>query len=219
MNIKKGTFDFLKKLKDNNSKEWFDLNRDNYEASRQNVIEFIDAVLNELSKKDPSIKGQMAKSCLFRINRDVRFSKNKQPYKTNFGASINMEGRKSPKAGYYIHIEPNASFIGGGIYMPDGNLLSKLRQEIDYNSKAFHKILSNKNFKHSYEDLWLEDSLAQPPRGYDKTHPDIKYLKLKSYIATRDITDAHLIEMPTKEWVKHLSNLTPLIHFLNSVFD
>jgi uncharacterized protein (TIGR02453 family) len=219
MNIKKETFEFLETLKNNNSKDWFDNNRNDYEESRQNVIQFIDAIIIDLQTKDSSIKGQTAKTCLFRINRDVRFSKNKQPYKTNFGASINSEGRKSNKAGYYIHIEPGSSFIGGGLYMPDGVVLAKLRQEIDYNGKEFHKILSNKSFKKSYEDLWLEDSLSLPPRNYDKNHPDLKYLKLKSYIATRDLTDEQLLQLPVKEFVKHLSNLTPLIQFLNVAFD
>lgn len=220
MNIEVSTFQFLKDLKNNNNKEWFNDHKGQYDIAKQNVIEFIESIIKGISKKDPSVKEQTAKSCLFRINRDVRFSNNKQPYKTNFGASITMDGRKSNKAGYYIHIEPATCFVGGGMFMPEPIALNKIRQEIDYNSKEFHKIIKHKNFKESYTDLWLDDSLVNPPKGYDKNHPEIKYIKLKSFVATCDISEKDILKSNSHLiCVKHLVHLYPFISFLNQAID
>ena len=109
------TLQFLKQLKKNNNKQWFDANRKKYESAKNDFTIFLQDVLNDFCKTDTGLIALAAKDCLFRINRDIRFSKDKSPYKTNFGASINTGGKKSFKAGYYLHIEPGQSFVGGGL--------------------------------------------------------------------------------------------------------
>ena len=213
------TLKFLQTLKKNNTKEWFDVNRKQYEIAKADFAALIDAVIKTFGKKDPSIANLQAKECVFRINRDVRFSKNKEPYKTNMGASITAGGKKIAMAGYYIHLEPGGkSFVGGGLYMAEPDKLKKVRQEIDYNWDAFSKILQNKKFKEHYGDLDRSEgmSLVREPNGYEKDNPAIDYIKLKSWIGFQPISDKALTD---KDLVKTITNafeaLYPLILFLN----
>jgi len=135
------TLKFLKALEKNNNKEWFDLNRKTYEQAKANYLDFVGEVLGRMKKIDTSLTDLEPKCCVFRINRDVRFSKNKAPYKTNMGASFSKGGKKVQCAGYYFHLEPGASFIGGGFWMPMAPELNKIRQEIDYGFEAVNKII------------------------------------------------------------------------------
>ncbi|HLO80078.1 MAG TPA: DUF2461 domain-containing protein, partial [Chitinophagaceae bacterium] len=123
---------FLKKLKKNNNKPWFDANRHLYVEAKVEFEDFVSSLITSYGKHDPAIAHLLPKDCIFRINRDVRFSKDKSPYKNNFGASITSGGKKSPFAGYYVHIEPGAGFVGGGLWQPMPDMLAKVRQEIDY---------------------------------------------------------------------------------------
>jgi uncharacterized protein (TIGR02453 family) len=150
--LQQTTIKFLKDLKKNNNKEWFDTNRKVYENAKADYAYFIDGIIKAHGKKDESIANLIAKNCMFRINRDIRFSKDKSPYKTNFGASISSGGKKIMKGGYYIHCEPGESFVAGGIYMPMPEDLNKVRQEIDYCFDEFKKIINHKNFKALYGD-------------------------------------------------------------------
>lgn len=217
--LQPSTLRFLKNLKKNNNKPWFDTNRKEYEAAKADFAAFIQSVIVKHGQKDPLIKDLIAKDCMFRINRDIRFSKDKSPYKTNFGASINKGGRKAfDAAGYYFHLEPGKSFVGGGIYMPMPEHLKKVRQEIDYNLKDFKKILSAKKFKTVYGDLdkSTEFSLSRVPKGYEPDNPAAEYLKLKSYIAMTRISDADLISADlVKKTISAFEALHPLINFLN----
>ena len=147
------TLKFLKYLKKNNNKPWFDAHRKEYEAAKADFSSFVQLVIDKHSKSDPTIKSIAAKDCMFRINRDIRFSKDKSPYKTNMGAYINRGGKKSLFGGYYFHCEPGQSFTGGGLWMPMPPELNKVRQEIDYNFAAFKKIIGSKKFKSVYKDL------------------------------------------------------------------
>src|SRR5215208_6456212 len=175
------TLKFLSRLKKNNNKPWFDAHRAQYEAAKIDFSNFIQLVIGDLQKSDTTITGLTARDCLFRINRDVRFSKDKSPYKTNFGAIIKQGGRKSIYAGYYFHCAPGNSFVGGGLWMPEVADLKKLRQEIDYNWDEFQSILKEKKFKKIYNDLYQGDDikLSTMPKGYEKDNPAIRYLKLK----------------------------------------
>ncbi|MEI8073675.1 MAG: DUF2461 domain-containing protein [Bacteroidota bacterium] len=218
--LQASTIKFLQALKKNNNKEWFDVNRKQYELAKADFAALVDAVINSFGKKDPSIAGLVAKNCVFRINRDVRFSKNKEPYKSNMGASITAGGKKSMLAGYYFHLEPGGnSFVGGGLYMAEPDKLKKVRQEIDYNWDAFSKITKHKRFKEVYGDLDKSEgmSLVREPKGYEKENPAIDYIKLKSWIALKPISDKELTE---KELVKTITTsfeaLNPMISFLNS---
>jgi len=213
------TIKFLKDLKKNNNKPWFEKNRSVYETAKADFAGFIQKVIDQHGKKDPSIQNIVAKDCLFRINRDVRFSKDKSPYKSNFGASINKGGKKAEhSAGYYFHLEPGNSFTGGGIWMPVPEELKKVRQEIDYNFGDFKKIIGSKKFKSVYGDLSKSDeyTLTRVPKGYEADNPAADYLKLKSFVAMVPITDADLASKAlVKKTVAAFEALQPVIAFIN----
>ena len=217
--LQPSTIKFLKELKKNNNKPWFDKNRKVYESAKADFAAFIQAVIDLHSKKDPSIKNLLAKDCMFRINRDIRFSKDKSPYKSNFGASINKGGRKAMNsAGYYFHLEPGNCFAGGGIYMPMPDELKNIRQEIDYNFADFKKIINSKKFKAVYSglDKSAEFTLSRVPKGYLPDNPAAEYLKLKSYIAMIKIKDTDLTSKTLAiKTVAAFESLQPLVEFIN----
>lgn len=216
--LQKTTIKFLKDLKKNNNKPWFDVNRKLYEAAKDDFAAFIQQVIDQHSKKDTTLKTLVAKDCLFRINRDVRFAKDKSPYKSNMGASINRGGKKSTQAGYYFHLEPGQCFAGGGIWMPMPEDLKKVRQEIDYNYSDFKKIISSKKFKAMYGDLSDDTAykLSRVPKGYEPDNPAAEYLKLKSFVAMVSLKDT---DLTAKDLVKKTAvafeTLHPLIEFIN----
>lgn len=212
---------FLENLKENNYKEWFDTNRKRYDSVKKNITEFTADVIKKYASIDESIAHLQAKDCLFRINRDVRFSSDKSPYKTNIGISINKGGKKFNLAGYYIHIQPNESFIGGGIYMPMPPELKKVREEIDYNFEKFKQIVENPAFIQNYGSLTSEGmSLTRVPKGYEADNPAAEFLKLKGFIATRKLTDEEVLADDfIKTVCKDFEILKPLIDFLNQALE
>lgn len=220
--IQKSTLKFLAELKKNNHKPWFDANRTAYDEAKKDFAAFIQAVLDGLSKTDPSIAHLIAKDCMFRINRDVRFSKDKSPYKTNMGAFMNKGGKKAMTAGYYFHMEPGGSFAGGGLYMPMPEQLKKVRQELDYNFSDFKKIVFSKKFESVYGSLDRDSEylLSRVPKGYEPDNPAADYLKLKSFVATYQLKDAQLTS-PTlvKETIAGFKALQPLLEFLNTALE
>ncbi len=213
------TLKFLKDLKKNNNKPWFDINRKRYEDAKTDFAGFIQQVIDKHSKNDPTIKTLTAKDCLFRINRDIRFAKDKSPYKSNFGASMNKGGKKAfGSAGYYFHLEPGGSFTGGGLYGPTPEELKKTRQEIDYNFPDFKKLITAKKFRSVYIDLDKsgEFMLSRIPKGYPADHPAAEYLRLKSYISMISLKDADLVSKGlVKKTVAAFEALQPVIDFLN----
>jgi uncharacterized protein (TIGR02453 family) len=217
--LQSSTVKFLKDLKKNNNKPWFDKNRSVYETAKADFAGFIQKVIDQHGKKDASIKTLVAKDCMFRINRDVRFSKDKSPYKSNFGASINKGGKKAwNSAGYYFQVQPGRNFAGGGIWMPEPNELKKVRQEIDYNFSDFRKIISTKKFKSVYGDLdrSAEFLLSRVPKGYEPDNPAADYLKLKSFVAISFFSETDLISKDlVKKTVAAFEALQPLIEFIN----
>jgi len=218
--IQPATLQFLKALKKNNNREWFLANKDKYEVAKANYFHFVEATLNEILKFDNSLAELNPKQCVFRINRDVRFSKNKEPYKTNFGASFSKGAKKINAAGYYFHLEPGACFIGGGLWMPETSDLQKVRQEIDYNFKPFKNIIELKKFKNTFDSLSSEAKLTRPPKGYDIDNPAIEFLKLKSFTAITAISDSEVLDKNiVKKSVAIFKTLSPLVQFLNSAID
>jgi len=216
--LESDTIRFLSQLKKNNNRDWFEKHRPDYEAAKIDFQNFIYLLIKDLGKTDPSIADLNAKDCLFRINRDVRFSKNKSPYKSNMGASIKRGGKKSTFCGYYFHCEPGASFIGGGLWMPEPAIVKKVRQEIDYNFDEFKNILNDKKFKTVYGDVYkgADVSLATAPKGYEKDHPAISYLKLKCFIAETKLSDDELTKSTLhKKTITAFQALSPLIYFIN----
>jgi len=216
--LQSSTLKFLKELKKNNNKLWFDAHRKQYEAARNDFEVLIQAVLDKHSKNDPDLKGLTAKKCMFRINRDIRFSKDKSPYKTNLGASMDKGGKKSGLAGYYFHMEPGKSFLGGGIWMPQPDFLRKIRQEIDYCFDEFTKILSAKKFKTLYKELYIGEDvrLTKVPQGFEKNNPAAEYLKFKSWLVLADIDDSTLTSKDLlNKTVDAFCVMQPFVKFLN----
>jgi uncharacterized protein (TIGR02453 family) len=216
--LQPATLKFLKDLKKNNNKPWFDAHRKEYEAAKSDFSAFIQSVIDKHSKTDPTIKSIAAKDCMFRINRDIRFSKDKSPYKTNMGAYINPGGKKSLFGGYYFHCEPGQSFVGGGLWMPMPPELNKVRQEIDYNFAKFKKIISSRKFQSVYKDLSrdAEYVLTRVPKGYEPTNPAAEYLKMKSFVALTTLKDADLTSKDLlKKTTTAFDALQPLIEFIN----
>ncbi len=219
-NLHPQTLKFLSSLKRNNNKEWFEKNRALYESIRNDFILVVGKVIENLRISDPSIADIEPKSCLFRINRDVRFSKDKSPYKINIAASISKGGKTSASAGYYLHVQPGESFIGGGVWMPEAERLGKIRQEIDYNFEGFKKIVESKDFKKLFGGLDTEGKLARPPKNYSPENPAVEYLKLKSYIAGIKLSDKEtLSDKYATKVVSTFKKMNPLITFLNQAMD
>lgn len=193
--IDQSTIEFLRDLGQNNDRIWFAGNRSRYEQARMNFETFVQAILDEIMKFDPIYKGLEAKSCIFRINRDTRFSHDKSAYKTNFGAFMVRGGRKNGDKfpGYYLHIEPGASFVAGGAYIPPTPWLSAIREQISRDGDKLIRIINNREYKKYFSGLEGE-SLKVPPRGYSKDHPHIELIKMKSFLAERNYSDAGVLE-------------------------
>lgn len=217
------TIKFLVNLKKNNNKEWFDANRKIYELAKADFTKLVDAILNSYCKKDAALAMLTNKDCMFRINRDVRFSKNKAPYKNNMAAYFVKGGKKSFLAGYYFHCEPGGkSFVGGGLYGGETGQIKKVRQEIDYNWSAFQQIINNKKFKQLFGTLSNEmaNSLVREPKGYEKDNPAIEYLKMKSWVASVTISDADLVDNNlVKKINEAFTTMKPLLDFLNMALE
>ncbi len=214
------TLQFLKKLKKNNHKIWFEANKKGYENAQAEIRLFAEEWIKQYGKKDPTIAHLDPKKCIFRIYRDVRFSKNKSPYKNNLGAYLSKGGKDIKTAGFYLHIEPGNCMFGAGNYMPDSEVLSKIRQEIDYNFKDFEKIITQKKFKSIFGGLDTELKLKRAPKGYEEENPALELLKLKSFTVFRKIDDSEII---APQFIQTVTNLCiaskPLVDFLNTAFE
>lgn len=214
--IAKTTLQFLTDLKTNNHRAWFLSQELAYTTAKANVLNNISSILLALEKTDKRFSEISPASCLFRINRDVRFSANKAPYKTNFGAALNIYGKKSVAAGFYLHIEPGNSFIGGGMYMPPSNILEAVRQEIDYQYEEFSSIINAPLFVKQFGALDMSYSLKKVPRPYNMAHPAAPWLKLKSFVAFKEFSDKAITNITfDKKAIEALIALMPLINFLN----
>lgn len=215
----KNILDFLKELKENNNREWFEANKGRYLEVKKTHEEMLDKVIDGISTFDPVTGRPATKDCLFRIYRDVRFSPNKEPYKTHIGAFISRGGRKSERPGYYIHLEPGNCFMGGGVYMPQPENLKKIRNEIYFNAGSFKKIFEEKSFKQHFKELY-DDKLSRPPKDFDPAFADIDLLKYKSYFVEEAYTDEEVLGADyVKKVVEACKALVPLNVFLNKAFE
>ena len=218
--LQSSTLKFLTALKKNNDKAWFDGHRKEYDLAKEDFISLIGALIKNIALFDAPIGNLTAKECIFRINRDVRFSKDKRPYKNNMAGYFNKGGKKSNGAGYYLHIEPGKSFAAGGIWMPEPAVLAGIRQEIDYNYDEWKKLIAGNAFKKVFTDGVKGDVLTRPPRGYDENNPAIEYIKMKSFIISSPISDAAL---KSKTFIKELTKLframKPIIDFINNSIE
>lgn len=185
--------EFLSGLGQNNNREWMESHKPEYAQARAEFDKIVEYLISEISLFDPTIRGLVPKDCIFRLNRDIRFSKDKSPYKIHFGAYIAEGGRKSESAGYYLHLQPgNNSMIAGGMYMPSGEALKKIRQEVDYNPSELKKIVLELPFV-DYFGKVQGDQLKTAPKGYSPEHPNIDFLKLKSYTVVHTVSDDEVL--------------------------
>jgi len=182
-------FEFLKELKTNNNREWFQANKDRYNQARLAFESFINELIPMIRTIDPLIDLITAKDCVFRIYRDVRFSNDKVPYKTNMGAYIARGGKSSAMAGYYVHFEPGASMLAGGLYMPPAETLKKIREEIFFQADDFKKIIFKKDFFDCFGEMDDPGKMKNPPKGFSKDFPDINLLKFRSYAVMHSVPD------------------------------
>lgn len=215
------TFKFLRDLKKNNNRDWFIVNKSRYEEVKKEFDGFTSSLILEIGKFDKAVRNLETKDCVFRIYRDVRFSKDKSPYKTHFGAHIVPGGKRMEmsRAGYYVHISPAESFLAGGAYMPPAKWINAIRKEIHYNVKQLKRVVNGKDFKKYFGKIEGE-KLSRPPQGYDKDHPEIEWLKHKSFIATHNLTEKQVL---SKKFISHAASvfktLQPFDKFLNQSLD
>lgn len=218
------TLDFLKKLHQNNDRDWFKEHKKEYEAAREEFSTLVTALLEHFTHKiDPAFSTLTAKECIFRLNRDIRFSKDKTPYKNYFSAVLHPEGRKTEKPLMYLHIAPNNnSFLALGVYEVSKEYIKKIREEIDYNADELKAIFDKKEFaKHFSEFALMENgALKSAPRGYPKDHPNIELLRLKHFIVQKSITDKELLSTDIDQKIAQIAIAgQPLNDWLNVVWE
>ncbi|MFD1000146.1 DUF2461 domain-containing protein [Ohtaekwangia kribbensis] len=207
---------FLKDLAKNNDREWFEKNKPKYLEAKESFDEVVANLLGEMIKFDDSLGGLDPKKLVFRIYRDVRFSKDKRPYKNNFGAAMSAEGKGLGTPGYYFQIQPgNQSFVAIGLFQPQPEILAKVRQEIDYNGDNLKKIFNEKKFKSNFSKFWDEGALKKAPKGYAPDHAYADWLKLKSFVVTHEFKDSEVTDKKfMKTVVETLKSAKPLNDFL-----
>ena len=216
--MQSSTLQFLRNLEKNNNREWFNENKTLYQEAQQDVISFVEKLIEEMADFDEEMGKLEAKKSVFRIYRDTRFSKDKTPYKTNFGAGLGM-GKGNKISGYYLHIEPGKSFLAGGVYKPEPSVLKTIRQEISAFGDEFKAILEQDEFRNYFRGLSVEDKLKKVPQGFEKDHKMAEYLKLKHFIVTHPISDEQLLsENAVKEFTKIFKAMKPLNDFLQTPF-
>jgi len=210
---------FLKALNENNNKEWFDQNKATYQRTKTKFLHITEVLINEIRSFDKEIPFIDPKKCMFRIYRDVRFSNDKRPFKTNYGSVISKDGRSGGTPCYYFQIEPGQSFIGGGVYMPDPDKLKAIRTEIYNHADDFLELIEDTEFKKWFQ-LYDEDKLKTAPKGFPKDFEHIDLLRYKSYSPFMNISDEELFKPDIIEKiVDKLSLLTRFNQFLNYAID
>lgn len=212
------TLNFLRDLAQHNNRDWFQANRPRYDAAKAEFELFITRVLARINTTQP-LGTTTAKDCIFRINRDVRFSKDKSPYKLNLAAGIGPGGRSSGRIDYYFHLQPNGeTFIGAGMYQPLPTELAAFRQEIDYNPAGLKAIIDADDFRAYFPEIWGE-SLKTTPKGYPADHPDIDLLKRKQVFFSHRYTDREITGPNfADELARACALIKPYCDFLNDLF-
>ncbi|MXV17617.1 DUF2461 domain-containing protein [Hufsiella ginkgonis] len=215
------TLTFLVGIAEHNDRDWFQDHKADYDKARENVLEFTRSVIRGIALFDATVPADLdPKSCVMRIYRDIRFSKNKTPYKNNFGIGISRQGKNFDGAGYYLHIQPGESFIAAGSWQPETQQLKAIRQEIDYNGADLLELLNNERFVKLAGDLSAEDQLKTMPKGYPADHPMIHYLKLKSFNAVANLPDSLLTgDQAAEQVVDMFETLHPLVVFLRNAVN
>jgi len=208
----KNAFEFLQQLKENNNREWFLQHKHIHDDVMQENKSFFNQVYAQLQKHD-SLQGIH----IFRIYKDVRFSKDKTPYKNNFGCGFS---RTKPmlRGGYYIHLERNESFVGGGFWSPNSNDLLRIRKEFEMDTTTLEKITANKTFKKYFWELQGDEGVKTAPKGFDKNHPAINLIKKKQFVVMRKFTDAEILSPDFgKEVMATFLAMRPFFDYMSDV--
>jgi len=220
--LTKEAIQFIDDLGKNNSTEWMHANKKRYENYKKDYHNFIASVLDAMKPLDSSLDGLEVKNCTFRINRDIRFSKDKSPYKTNIGIWLTTNKLRKNSPGYYIHFEKGNSFIAGGVWCPESDELKRIRKEIAFFYDDLEEIVTNKAFKSAFGSITIEEGqvLKTAPKGYDPNHPAIEFLKLKSFTVSQKIDDTLFTEPNfAKKIAEKLILIKPLNNFLSRALE
>jgi len=221
--IDKKTLGFLKELSANNSKEWLDENRSDYNFAKDDILNLTQALINSVSEFDLGIaKADLSpRKCITRLNRDLRFSKDKTPYKTDYYIVLNQNGKNSPSAFYYVHIEPNNCFVGGGIYNPQSSELKKIRSEINASFDEWNKIINNKDFQTRFPSgIHNSGNLVRSPKEFEDDNPAIEFLKMKGYYTQESITDKEIqSNLILEKIIDYFKTAKPLVAYLNLAIE
>lgn len=218
--ISQQSLDFLTALKQNNTREWFAQHKHEYETLQAEYLQVVEQLLPRFATIDGQIAQQRAKDALFRIYRDTRFSPDKTPYKVHMGAYLCRGGKQSPLAGYYFHLQPGGeSFVAGGCWMPPAPQLARIRQEIDYNAAELGQIVESPAFRTAFGKLQGEQ-LKSAPKGYPANHPEIEYLKMKSFVAIAPLPDSawQQTDLPL-QLMALVEKTKPFVDFLNRAME
>ncbi|PTQ94987.1 uncharacterized protein (TIGR02453 family) [Mucilaginibacter yixingensis] len=212
--IKSETLKFFTALAENNHRDWFMAHKDEFEVVKENITDFAGEVIKSLSKIDPLVDPATdPKKCVMRIYRDIRFSKDKTPYKTWLGIHKFTAGKYTGGIGYYIHIQPGQSFAGGGYWLPEGDHLKAIRQEVDYNADELKAIVDAPDFKSMFGEFRDQEQLKGAPAGYQTDDENISLIKLKSFTAVKSITDK---ELQQKDLIDTIAAIFEKIYPLNT---
>lgn len=213
--ISKENLQFLKDLSKNNNRDWFQENKPVYEKYHQEVIAFANDLLHKLNEHDV-IETPSGKKSLFRIYRDVRFSKDKSPYKTNWAGGF-KRATKFRRGGYYFHIEPGSSFVGGGFWAPNKEDLQRIREEISVNAQELRDIIQHKDFVETFGSLQGEQ-LKKAPKGFDPEHPDIDLLRYKQFIFSKSYSEKEVLSPDFADQLNDaFSKMRPFFDFMSDV--
>ena len=216
--LSKDSLQFLDDLKANNNRDWFLDNKKQYEVFKKDYQQLVADFLDAMKPLDPTLKMLEVKNCTFRINRDIRFSKDKSPYKDHVGIWMSSGAKGMNRSGYYVHIARAGSFIAGGFYCPEAEDLKKVRKEIAFFHEDLEEIMHDKNFQKEFGDFDRNEKnlLKNPPRGYEKDHPAIEYLKLKSFETSQKFNIEEVLKEDfVTKMTQKLIVLKPLNDFIN----
>lgn len=214
---------FLTELSENNNRPWFIMNKPRYDILREEFLAVVTQLIAELTQFDKQVAACNPKKAMFRINRDIRFSNDKSPYKTRFSAGITPNDKRRPSAGggstYYFHIEGNGTLhFGAGEYLPPAARLKAIREHVVNDATGFAKVLKNKQLRATFGDLLFEDSLVRPPKGFDPDHQHITYLKLKSFFVWTEVKlDLKAPDQLVPELVRGFKDAFALVTWLRGV--
>ena len=216
--LSKDSLQFLDDLKANNNRDWFLDNKKQYEVFKKDYQQLVADFLDAMKPLDPTLEMLEVKNCTFRINRDIRFSKDKSPYKDHVGIWMSSGAKGMNRSGYYVHIARAGSFIAGGFYCPEAEDLKKVRKEIAFFHEDLEEIMNNKSFQKEFGDFDRNENnlLKNPPRGYEKDHPAIEFLKLKSFETSQKFNIEEVLKEDfVSKMTQKLIVLKPLNDFIN----